>query len=118
MSAHRNSTAALQGEQQSGRLRGRTQRILDAARSQRVGTGGRFTDRQMMKALELPEPNAVRPRITELVQIGLLIECDQTVDQWTGKKVRVCRAATIREVQRFQEAARRKEYDQRQLTLL
>ncbi len=51
--------------------------------------GGSFTDRQIMKELGKVDPNAVRPRITELLTMGELIEFGKTKDEYSGKTVRV-----------------------------
>jgi hypothetical protein len=50
------------------------------------------TDRQVMTALGFSDMNSVRPRITELIKAGLLIESGDTVDYVTGKRVRLVRA--------------------------
>lgn len=49
----------------------------------------RATDRQVMTVLGFTDPNAVRPRITELVKDGLLSEVGSEVDPITQKTVRV-----------------------------
>ena len=50
---------------------------------------GRGTDRQIRDRLGLPDMNNVRPRITELVDAGLLREVDSVVCSVTGKTVRI-----------------------------
>jgi hypothetical protein len=50
---------------------------------------GQATDRQIMEALELTDPNGVRPRITEAIQQGLLVECGAVRDRISGKRVRL-----------------------------
>jgi hypothetical protein len=50
---------------------------------------GPHTDRQVMQGMGFREPNAVRPRITELVDAGELIEVRNTRCPETGKTVRV-----------------------------
>ena len=50
---------------------------------------GPATDRQVMRGLKFSEPNAVRPRITELVDAGLLVEIRSVRCPETGKTVRV-----------------------------
>lgn len=52
-----------------------------------------MTDRNIMKALNFNEPNAVRPRITELIQDGTLTECANFTDRLTGRRVRAVRLA-------------------------
>lgn len=49
---------------------------------------GPATDRQVMHGLGFTDMNAVRPRITELLDMGLLRECGRVVDAKTGMKVR------------------------------
>lgn len=48
-----------------------------------------LTDRDVKDALGFSDMNAVRPRITELVESGLLRECGRVKDSITGKMVRV-----------------------------
>lgn len=50
---------------------------------------GRATDRQIMRGLGFTDPNAVRPRVTELVDALLLAEVGETRDAETGKTVRL-----------------------------
>lgn len=50
---------------------------------------GRATDRQVMAGLGFQDPNAVRPRVTELVQLGALREVGSTRCPVTGKTVRL-----------------------------
>lgn len=49
---------------------------------------GAMTDREIMQRMGYSEPNSVRPRITELVDRGLLEECDRVRCIQTGKTVR------------------------------
>ena len=53
---------------------------------------GPVTDRHCMKALGFSDMNSVRPRITELIEAGLLREAGDTVDYVTGKRVRLVEA--------------------------
>ncbi len=57
---------------------------------------GPATDRQVMAGLGYADPNKVRPRITELVQQGLLIEGDKRIEG--GRRVRVVTIAPINAV--------------------
>lgn len=50
-----------------------------------------ITDRECMSRLGFRDPNAVRPRVTALVGMGLLEECGKVKDQETHKSVRLCR---------------------------
>lgn len=49
---------------------------------------GPHTDREVMAGLMFNEPNAVRPRITELIDAGKLMEVGDVTCQVTGKTVR------------------------------
>lgn len=51
------------------------------------------TDREIMIALGFADMNSVRPRITELIADGLIVEAFSIVDPVTGKTVRVVRLA-------------------------
>jgi hypothetical protein len=48
-----------------------------------------MTDRQVQIALGFPEPNNVRPRITELMDEGLVFECGKVKCEITNKQVRL-----------------------------
>ena len=50
---------------------------------------GPSTDRRIRTALGYEDLNAVRPRITELHQKGVLQETGSAVDAVTGKRVRI-----------------------------
>lgn len=82
MSIHANSAAAYHSERL--RLSDRAQRVLGY-----IAAKGPATDRQVMQGLGFSEPNSVRPRITELIEAGLLIEASNTKCPVTGKTVRV-----------------------------
>tara|TARA_Y100000593_G_scaffold36255_1_gene70618 strand:- start:601 stop:891 length:291 start_codon:yes stop_codon:yes gene_type:complete len=79
---HNNSLAAYAEEESS--LSRRAQVVLDMFRSSPCA----LTDREVMFRLGFIEPNAVRPRITELVQLGYLQERGKTKCAVTGKQVR------------------------------
>jgi predicted HTH transcriptional regulator len=66
---------------------GRKAAIIDAM------CGQAMTDREVKNNLSLPDMNCVRPRITELVKDGLLLEVGSKKDEATGRTVRVCRRA-------------------------
>lgn len=55
-------------------------------------SGAALTDRQIMTELRFHEPNAVRPRITELIDNRWLVETSSVVCPVTGKHVRRVRA--------------------------
>lgn len=48
-----------------------------------------LTDRDVMVSLGFNDPNATRPRITELVADGILIECGKIRDRLTKRLVRL-----------------------------
>ena len=52
-----------------------------------------MTDRECVRRMGLTEMNAARPRITALIDAGLLEETGTTVDRETRKSVRLCRPA-------------------------
>lgn len=54
-----------------------------------------LTDRQVMEALGFHDANAVRPRITELLDAGKLCEVESAKDHVTGKTVRCCTNTTM-----------------------
>ena len=47
-----------------------------------------LTDRQVLNRIGMNEMNAVRPRITEMVNDGLLLEFDSIKDPSTNRRVR------------------------------
>ncbi|NMC87733.1 MAG: hypothetical protein GYA69_04795 [Candidatus Moranbacteria bacterium] len=50
-----------------------------------------MTDRDVKLAGRFEDMNLVRPRITELVDLGILVECGSVVDPETKRMVRQCR---------------------------
>jgi hypothetical protein len=48
-----------------------------------------LTDRQVMRLCHYDDMNAIRPRITELIDDGVLMEVGTTTDETTGKRVRL-----------------------------
>ncbi len=85
---HQNSLEAHATERDSGRLGKRAQRIMEIFE---WAPGSNWTDRMVMKALSFRDPNAARPRISELIKAGQLEECGSTIDADTGKRVRLVR---------------------------
>lgn len=79
---HSNSLAAYAQEQP--KLDERKERILNV-----VQQLGPVTDREVCQILEYKEMNMVRPRITELVRSGRLVEIAKVKDHETGKSVRL-----------------------------
>jgi len=67
---------------------------LDIARKWLAGYIGKMpepTDRDVMEALDLPDMNCVRPRITEGIREGWIAEAGETVCPVTGMTVRTVR---------------------------
>lgn len=62
----------------------RSQEILGT-----LTTLGHATDRQVRDALGFPDMNAVRPRITELIEAGVLQHVADEIDTVTKRTVRV-----------------------------
>lgn len=85
MSIHENSLEAYYSGQSEAFTK-RENMILTALNA--IGMG---TDREIMEHLNLPDMNAVRPRITELINKGVLYELTTTKDHLTGKSVRIVR---------------------------
>lgn len=54
---------------------------------------GTLTDRECLAALGYSDMNAVRPRITELIDSGVLREVGETKCPVTEKRVRLCEIA-------------------------
>lgn len=54
-----------------------------------IRENGKGTDREIMRRMGFTDPNAVRPRITELVDAKLLEEVGETTCPITRKTVRV-----------------------------
>lgn len=65
---------------------GRAEAILSIYRSSMRP----LTDRQVMEHLGFTEMNQVRPRISELIDAGALVEVYDQPDHITGKSVRAC----------------------------
>ena len=80
---HPNSLAAF--DQGSEELFSKRQRkVMEALRASREP----LTDREIMIRLGFPDANSVRPRVTELLGMGELIEVDSVRCPITGKTVR------------------------------
>lgn len=54
-----------------------------------------LTDRQAMEWLGLNDPNYVRPRISECLDSGLLMETGSIKCPETGRKVRTCAPTSL-----------------------
>lgn len=79
---HENSVAAYHAEE--SKLSRRARAILAY-----ITLAGPRTDRQVMQEMGFSEPNSVRPRITELIEAGKLMEVCSRRCEITGKSVRV-----------------------------
>lgn len=79
---HENSLAAYREEEAN--LTGRALRVYEW-----IERNGCVTDREVMRGLGFTDPNAVRPRITELIDAGRLEEVGSRRDGQTGKTVRI-----------------------------
>lgn len=53
--------------------------------------GGSYTDRQVKEILHKDDMNCIRPRVTELIDMGELIEFGKVKDEYSGKTVRECK---------------------------
>lgn len=82
---HQNSLAAFYAGEK-GFFNARQQQILAA-----FASWGRATDRDICNLLGFTDLNAVRPRITELLDDGVLEEAGDQVCVVSKKTVRVCR---------------------------
>lgn len=78
---HENSLSAY-GEERPN-LNKRCKAVMSA-----VDDLGVATDRAIKEYLKLPDMNNVRPRVTELIKLGLLREFDTTKCELTNKSVR------------------------------
>jgi len=54
---------------------------------------GVATDRKIKDHLKLPDMNNVRPRVTELIKLGIVIEDGEDICQETNRSVRLIRLA-------------------------
>lgn len=78
---HDNSIQAYHAEE--AKLSRRAQAVLEW-----ITAHGPHTDREVMRGMGFTEPNAVRPRITELIDAGKLMEVCSVRCPVTGKTVR------------------------------
>lgn len=94
MNTHSNSVESFAGERRNGRIGRRSEAVLLALRSLPTPP----TDRQVAEALGFVDLNAVRPRITELIEAGLAVEVGAVSCPVTGKTVRITRALSTAEI--------------------
>lgn len=81
---HSNSASAFSEERETGRMSKRAAAILRWLNARPRP----FTDREVMTGMGFQDPNQVRPRITELIHMGILEEVDSVKCPVTGKTVR------------------------------
>lgn len=86
MSMHHNSRAAHDA---TVRERAERERLVLAA----FDSLGAASDREVARHLGFTDLNAVRPRITEMVERGALLEVAGRKCAITGRTVRICRRA-------------------------
>lgn len=89
MNYHKNSGEAY--VQELPRFSKREQEIIGVLKSA-IMIGG-LTDRKIQLMLGYADKNAVSPRITEMVERGVLVEVGHAIDGHTGKKVRIVNLA-------------------------
>lgn len=85
MSIHTHSHMALDDIKAEGELSRRQAAILRWL----LANPRPWTDRQIAAGMGYPDMNAVRPRITELIDQGILREAGSITCQVTGKRVRL-----------------------------
>ena len=83
MSMHWNSLEAY--DEERAKLNKRANAIFLYMRD----LGSPITDRNVMRDMGFTEPNAVRPRITEMIKIGLMEEVGSIKCEVTKKTVRL-----------------------------
>lgn len=83
MNIHNNSRKSYEEEKEKQNLSKRCKAVVFA-----VDMLGVATDRMIKDYLEMPDMNSVRPRVTELIQKGNLVEHDSTKCPLTDKTVR------------------------------
>lgn len=80
---HKNSIEAYSHGNESGELSKRATLVLGKIRQLGV-----CTDKEVMRALGFSDPNAVRPRITEMLKSGVLEEVGDVTDPDTNRPAR------------------------------
>lgn len=91
---------------QSLRPANRIERIIAAFRMYHD-----LTDRECMESLGLTDMNSVRPRITEMIEQGVLHEGESRTDHVTKKTVRTCSLAPAMAVVTYWTDGKRPELD-------
>ena len=89
MTVHAHSCEAFAAFRAEGAAGRRQRRILELASKRAT-----WTDREMAEALGFDDLNAVRPRVTEMLADGLLVECGACQCPRSGRKVRLWRLAS------------------------
>lgn len=88
---HENSLAAYEANGFRFSLRSRMIAVVYA----RSGTP--LTDREVGLKLGFADMNAVKPRISEMVRQGVLVECGKSWDPSTKATVRLCRLRPLKD---------------------
>lgn len=76
----------------------RHQKVIEVLRRSTLSK----TDREVMVACGFTDPNAVRPRITELIEAGILVETASTECPVTHKTVRLVALRKIKPAAQFE----------------
>ena len=84
---HENSLLAHREERDAGKFSKRYKLVLD------ILANHQFSDRDIRERTPYQDMNAIRPRVTELIHMGILRECGSKVDPQTGKRVRIVERA-------------------------
>lgn len=87
---HKNSIRAHTEQKDAGKRTRLIVEVLNCIQDRPRWNGG-LTDREIMKRLGFTDMNAVRPRITELIDRGIVEECGDVKDSVTGMTVRLVR---------------------------
>ncbi len=87
---HPNSSAAYAAITDEGITANRCRLILAFLRNH-----GASTERDVMLGLGFCDMNSVRPRLSELIDDGRVLEVGSRPDAMTGRKVRVVAAALV-----------------------
>ena len=91
MSIHQSSKESFREERDSGRILTYREAIYKFIKN----ASEPLTDREIMRALGITDPNKVRPNITNMRDDGILKELPRRVCRVTGKKCRVTTIGTI-----------------------
>jgi DNA-binding Lrp family transcriptional regulator len=93
--AHENSIEGYHATAEARKVR--TEEVMEAFRLKDFPR----TDREISRLLGYADMNAVRPRITELIEEGILIEAGKVKDPLTNRTVRVSIVCEAKRQMRF-----------------